>query len=89
LKIKNLGETNSPVLTLKEKLMPIFEFVCQECGAPFEELVRSSSAIGEVFCPFCESTQVTKQISTFASSVVGSVSSFSSAQSASCSSGSL
>ncbi len=46
--------------------MPIFEFVCQECGTPFEELLRSSSAVAEVSCPFCESTQVTKQISTFA-----------------------
>jgi len=74
---------------MKEKLMPIFEFVCQECGTPFEELVRNSSGIGEVSCPFCESTQVTKQISTFASTVAGSASSFSSAQSASCSGGSL
>ena len=69
--------------------MPIFEFVCQECGTPFEELLRSSSAVAEVSCPFCESTQVTKQISTFASTVAGSTGSFSSAQSASCSSGSL
>ncbi|MBE9474238.1 MAG: zinc ribbon domain-containing protein [Chloroflexi bacterium] len=69
--------------------MPIFEFVCQECGTPFEELVRSSSAVGEVSCPFCESTQITKQISTFASTVAGSTSSFSSSSAASCSSGSL
>ena len=47
--------------------MPIFEFVCQECGSPFEELVRSATAVDEVACPFCESEQVAKQISTFAS----------------------
>lgn len=69
--------------------MPIFEFVCQECGTPFEELVRSSYAVGEVSCPSCESSQVTKQISTFASQVAGSTGSFTSAPAASCSSGSL
>jgi len=55
--------------------MPIFEFVCQECGTPFEELVRSATAVDEVACPFCESDQVAKQISTFASKV-GRCSSF-------------
>jgi putative FmdB family regulatory protein len=69
--------------------MPIFEFICQECGTPFEELVRSSNAVGEVSCPYCESSQVAKQISTFALQVAGSAISFSSAPSASCSSGSL
>ena len=69
--------------------MPIFEFICQECGSPFEELVRSSSAIGEVSCPFCESSKVAKQISTFASKVAVSVGSLPTASAASCSSGSL
>jgi putative FmdB family regulatory protein len=69
--------------------MPIFEFVCQECGTPFEELVRSARAVDEVSCPHCNSSQVTKQISTFASQVAGSTGSFSSAPAASCSSGSL
>ena len=69
--------------------MPIFEFVCQECGSPFEELVRSATAVDEVACPFCESEQVAKQISTFASKINGTSSSYSSASSASCSSGSL
>ncbi len=69
--------------------MPIFEYLCQECGTPFEELVRSSAAVGEVPCPYCESTQVTKQISTFASKVAGTASSYSSAPLASCNPGSL
>jgi putative FmdB family regulatory protein len=69
--------------------MPIFEFVCQDCGTPFEELVRSSDAVGEISCPYCESSQVAKQISTFASQVAGSAGSFSSTPAASCSSGSL
>ena len=69
--------------------MPIFEFVCQECEVPFEELVRSATAVEDVTCPFCESDQVVKQISTFASKVNGNSSSYSNAAAASCSTGSL
>jgi putative FmdB family regulatory protein len=69
--------------------MPIFEFVCQECEAPFEELVRSANAVDDVACPFCESDQVSKQISTFASKVNGTSPSFSNVPASSCSTGSL
>jgi putative FmdB family regulatory protein len=69
--------------------MPIFEFVCQECGHPFEELLRSAGSVEEVICPACGSRQVMKQISTFASKINGSGTSCSSAPAASCSSGSL
>ncbi|OQY93028.1 MAG: hypothetical protein B6D39_03850 [Anaerolineae bacterium UTCFX2] len=55
--------------------MPLFEFVCSECGQPFEELVRSSNAISEVSCPECGSPKVSKKISTFASRLSGGVSS--------------
>ena len=65
--------------------MPIFEFRCSECGASFEELVRSASATGEVLCPSCGSEQVVKQISTFASRISGGTSSSYSASTASCS----
>lgn len=70
--------------------MPIFEFVCTECGAPFEELVRSANYTEEVLCPACGSDQVKKQISSFAARVTGggSTRSFSSAAS-SCSTGSV
>lgn len=47
--------------------MPLFEFVCADCSRPFEELVRSASAISEVTCPSCGSSLVSKKISTFAS----------------------
>jgi putative FmdB family regulatory protein len=69
--------------------MPIFEFVCQECGVPFEELVRGATAVEDVACPFCESDQVVKQISTFASKVSGNSSLYSNTAAASCSTGSL
>jgi len=51
--------------------MPIFEFVCAECGKPFEELVLSSSKVAEVTCPACHSQNITRKISTFASRLSG------------------
>jgi putative FmdB family regulatory protein len=69
--------------------MPIFEFTCNQCGRPFEELVRSASATNEVICPSCGSQQVMKKVSTFASKISGgsSFGSFSSSAS-SCNTGS-
>ncbi len=70
--------------------MPIYEFECEDCGQPFEELVFSSSAIREVVCPTCQSSQVEKKISTFAAKVSGgSAYSFSSSSAASCNTGSV
>ncbi len=69
--------------------MPIFEFVCEECGQFFEELVRSVNAIDEVICPGCQSQRVQKKLSTFASKVAGSSSFSPSASAPSCSPGGL
>ena len=71
--------------------MPIFEFVCSECGRSFEELVRSATVIEEVICPSCGSSDTKKQISTFASRINGGGVSLSSSstRSAGCSSGSV
>lgn len=70
--------------------MPLFEFVCADCGQPFEELVMSTNKISEVTCPICESKNVSKKISTFASKLSGGGNySFGSASSASCSTGSV
>lgn len=69
--------------------MPLFEFVCADCGQPFEELVRSASAVSEVTCPKCGSPQVNKKISTFASRGSGGFSfSLGASSGASCSTGS-
>ena len=51
--------------------MPIYEFVCTECGHPFEELVFGMNTSG-VVCPTCGSEQVKKKMSTFASKSAGS-----------------
>ena len=68
--------------------MPIFEFQCSECGQPFEELVRSANAIDEVVCPVCQSANVKKKVSLFASKSSGSLSLSSYSSSTSCSTGS-
>ena len=40
--------------------MPIFDYVCDDCGHAFELLIRGSEAPA---CPRCESRAVTKQLS--------------------------
>lgn len=46
--------------------MPIYEYTCRECGAKFEQLVRSMSG-GEKFnCPKCGSKQTNRALSVFA-----------------------
>jgi len=68
--------------------MPIFEFVCSQCGHPFEELLRSASAMSELVCPACGSPEIKKKLSTFASKTTGGSSFFTSSPSSSCSTGS-
>jgi putative FmdB family regulatory protein len=70
--------------------MPIYEFVCADCGHPFEQLVLSASKVNEVTCPTCASQNVTKKISTFASKLSGGSSfSFAGSSSSSCNTGSV
>jgi len=69
--------------------MPIFEFVCNACNQPFEELLRSASVASEINCPNCGSPHIRKKVSTFASKVSGGSSlSLGSSYSSSCSTGS-
>ena len=42
--------------------MPIYEFKCNKCQKNFEKIL-SSTDISEVTCSHCESSDVTKQIS--------------------------
>ncbi|HEY3119601.1 MAG TPA: zinc ribbon domain-containing protein [Vicinamibacteria bacterium] len=44
--------------------MPIYEYVCRECGQRFEKLVRSWGET--VVCPGCRAEAVEKQVSSFA-----------------------
>jgi putative FmdB family regulatory protein len=43
--------------------MPIFEYVCKDCGKNFELLVRQATIIE---CPTCKSQTLEKQLSVFA-----------------------
>lgn len=43
--------------------MPIYEYACQSCGREFETLVRGGSTPA---CPACQSTQLEKRLSVFA-----------------------
>ena len=45
--------------------MPIFEYLCDDCGTKFEKLVRNR-ATTDVLCPSCGESHVTTQLSTFA-----------------------
>jgi len=47
--------------------MPIFEFVCGDCGRTFEELMTyAAMEAGEAACPDCGSREVTRSMSAFA-----------------------
>jgi putative FmdB family regulatory protein len=45
--------------------MPIFEYLCEDCGSKFEKLVRGSAAHG-VQCPACGQEHLRQEFSTFA-----------------------
>jgi putative FmdB family regulatory protein len=70
--------------------MPIFEFVCNECEQPFEDLVFGSNT-DDVICPSCGSEQVRKKMSTFSSKTDGDGASLSlgTSSAASCNTGSV
>ncbi len=44
--------------------MPLYEYICTECRARFEKLVRRFG--DETVCPSCASAAVEKQLSVFA-----------------------
>ncbi len=46
--------------------MPIYEYVCNKCMAEFEVLTQSMSNVKDPTCPTCESTQVQRKLSVFA-----------------------
>jgi putative FmdB family regulatory protein len=51
--------------------MPLYEYTCRECGRRFEVLQRLGADGTGVTCPGCGARSVSKQFSTFASSVSG------------------
>lgn len=51
--------------------MPMFEFVCRDCGERFEELRSARDEGPATECPACGSTSVLKLLSAFATSPSG------------------
>ena len=66
--------------------MPLYEYLCQECGQEFEKIMRFDQSDERPACPGCKSENTQKRISVFASAGMGN-SSFSSSASSSCSGG--
>jgi putative FmdB family regulatory protein len=51
--------------------MPIFEYLCEDCGSKFEKLVRRPG-VDEVLCPSCgEGGHLEQQYSSFAAHANG------------------
>ena len=48
--------------------MPIFEYLCDDCGTRFERLVRRDE---KVLCPKCGEDHLKQQFSTFAAHANG------------------
>ena len=48
--------------------MPIFEYVCEDCGSKFEKLVRNGE---QVLCPSCGQNHLEQQFSSFAAHANG------------------
>jgi putative FmdB family regulatory protein len=53
----------------KVKDMPLYEFICEDCGETFEELILSANSTNQVTCPHCKSDLVRKLISKIAAKV--------------------
>jgi putative FmdB family regulatory protein len=48
--------------------MPIYEYLCEDCGSKFEKLVRNGDAVA---CPSCGEAHLKPQLSTFAAHANG------------------
>ncbi len=49
--------------------MPIYEYACNQCGHEFETLLRSGA---KAQCPGCQSSDLDKQLSVFATTTASS-----------------
>ena len=56
--------------TCRAKTMPIYEYLCEDCGERFEQLVRHP-AIDRVACPRCGKDRLNQQISSFLAPMPG------------------
>jgi len=71
-------------ICLKGYNMPIFEYICHDCGQEFEELVSSTEE--SIPCPHCNSEKTEKLMSACSTKVEGALN-FDALQGSSCGSG--
>jgi putative FmdB family regulatory protein len=45
--------------------MPIYSYICAQCGAEFDKLVLSASRLKDVVCPVCGSREVERRPAVF------------------------
>jgi len=43
--------------------MPLYEYICRQCGGTFEKMVRFSEADLSPVCPSCASSDTQKKVS--------------------------
>ncbi|PKN86796.1 MAG: hypothetical protein CVU46_06580 [Chloroflexi bacterium HGW-Chloroflexi-8] len=48
--------------------MPLYEYICNDCGQPFEKMMRFSETNQIPICPTCSGSNTKKKLSLFASS---------------------
>ncbi|NTW43136.1 MAG: zinc ribbon domain-containing protein [Anaerolineaceae bacterium] len=48
--------------------MPVYEYICVDCGQSFEKMLRFSESNQTPSCPTCAGSKTKKKISLFASS---------------------
>jgi putative FmdB family regulatory protein len=65
--------------------MPLYEYLCRDCGHRFEVLQRMGEGADGLLCPRCGAGELAKQFSTFAGSAGASTGA--SAPAAACGSG--
>jgi putative FmdB family regulatory protein len=49
--------------------MPVYEFLCRDCDARYDDLVGINDSLSDQACPTCTSSDVEKLVSSFRSKV--------------------
>ena len=70
LLVRPLHSTHNCLFICEDLAMPIYEYVCDDCGAHYERIVMSQKQ--SITCPKCESAKNTIQLSVFAAPANGS-----------------
>lgn len=45
--------------------MPVYEYLCKNCGERFEELILTPSDEKGMVCPHCKSSRIKREMSSF------------------------